>query len=99
MVVEHAKRPSIRADGHVEYDARLGFRRGVHAVPRDLCQRISRQDGETVMPLIPFDAGCKDVMKPERLRQFFWLIDEAAAPGADVDFLQGKEVGLHGPHL
>ena len=55
----------------------------------------ARQNGEPVVPLVPLDAGRKDVVQAESRRELHRFIDEAAAARADVNFLQRENIHLH----
>ena len=96
VMIDYMQCPPTGADCDLEDDTRLGRRRGVEAVSSDFCQRPSRQDGETVVPFVPLDAGGEDVMKTKGSGQDRRLVHETGATQAYVDFLQRDDVGLHG---
>ena len=95
VMIEYTQSPPACADCDLEDDARLRRRGGVEPVSSDFRQRPSRKDGKAVVSFVPFDAGGEDVMETQGSGQGRRLVDETGATHADVDLLQGDDIGLH----
>jgi hypothetical protein len=98
-MIQQVQRPATQANGRVEHDARFGLRRAVHAISLHVRERPPREHRKAVVPLVPFDAGRKDVVKPERRSELARLVDEVAPSCPDVDLLQRNDVDVHRPQF